>query len=330
METTTNIVKVDASKYGLEEKSANQLTKGLAIVLKEREVLISEFETVSKLEVTKESIPQFRELRLKIQKNRTQGIDKWHKAGKEYFLRGGQFLDAIKKVEVQVNEQMEEHLLNGEKYFENLEIERIKKLNAERIELLSPYVEDVTGLNLVSMEEDVWEAYLSAKKSAYGAKIEAERVAEEERIAKEKAEEEAREKQRLENERLKAEAEKREKEIEAERKKQASILKKQQEESEAKLRAEREKATSEKAKLEAELQAKKDAEAKAERERLAKIAQEKLEAEKLAKAPVKQKLKKWVGDFAIPELDVQNEKKIIIEAKFEAFKKWALNEVESI
>ena len=48
METTTNIVKVDASKYGLEEKSANQLTKGLAIVLKEREALISEFEAFKK------------------------------------------------------------------------------------------------------------------------------------------------------------------------------------------------------------------------------------------------------------------------------------------
>jgi hypothetical protein len=77
---------VKPQEYGIEEKTANELKEGLSVTLKERELLIQEFETVSKLEINEETIPKFRELRLAIQKNRTQGIDKWHKTGKEYFL----------------------------------------------------------------------------------------------------------------------------------------------------------------------------------------------------------------------------------------------------
>ena len=191
----------------------------------------------------------------------------------------------------------------------------VKRFKAEQKELrtqkrineVSKYAE-VNRIEFEAMSDESFESFLSGLKSTYEAKIEAERKAEEERIAKEKADAEEREQQRIENERLKAEAEKREKEIEA------------------KIKAEQEA----KAKLEAELQAKKDAEIKAENERKQAELKAKAEAEKNAKAPIKKQLSIWVDGFSIAEINVENEKKTLIKEKFEAFKKWAKNEIDSI
>lgn len=215
METSLELV--NPQEFGIEEKTANELTTGLKQVLAERDLLQSEFETVSVLEINETSIPMLKELRLRIVKNRTQGINAWHKAGKEYFLRGGQFLDAIRRKEIQVNENMERVLEDGEKHFENLEIERKKKLQNKRVEMLSPFVEDAFERDLVKFEEDEFAALLQMKKKEFEDRIAAEKKAEEDRIAQEKKDAEEREAQRLENLRLKAEAEKREAEIEAQR-----------------------------------------------------------------------------------------------------------------
>ena len=96
-------------------------------------------------------------------------------------------------------------------------MERHAAMVKERSIKVSEYQEPRES-DFANMSEDVFNNYLSGLKATYIAKIEAERKAEEERIAKEKADAEAIEQQRLENERLKAEAEKREKEIQAERK----------------------------------------------------------------------------------------------------------------
>lgn len=188
-------LQVKPTEYGIEEKKANELTKGLDVVIKEREHLIGEFNEISLLEVTEENIPKFKELRLKIVKNRTQGINKWHKASKEFFLAGGRFVDAIKNKENQINEQMEAKLMDAEKHFENLEKERIEKLNKERIEKIMPYVEDVFGLDLGNMAEDVFNAYYESKKKEHEERLETERKAEAERIENER-------KQKVLNERL--------------------------------------------------------------------------------------------------------------------------------
>jgi len=38
----------------------------------------------------------------------------------------------------------------------------------------------------------------------------------------------------------------------------------------------------------------------------------------------------WVDSFFIAEINIENEKKELIKQKFEAFKKWAKNEIENI
>ena len=147
---------IKSEDYGLEKSKANELTAGLKIVKAERKLLVEEFETVSKLELTEENIPIFKKLRLAIVQNRTQGINKWHKTNKEFFLTGGKFVDAIKRKEILINEQMEEKLMDAEKHFENLEIKRLKDLQESREEEITRYLEDAHERDLSGMQDDVW------------------------------------------------------------------------------------------------------------------------------------------------------------------------------
>ena len=348
-------VTVKVNEYGIKEETAKEFVNGLAVAKSERELLIAEFNTVSKLEVTTETVPQFKALRLSIMRNRTQGFEKWRVTNKAYFLRGGQFIDATYNKEELINLEMESALLKGEKHFENLEKERLESLQNKRAELLSKYLEDASERDLTKFEDDEFEAFLQLKKKQFEDKIEAERLdserIENERIAKEKAIED----QRLENERLKKLAEEKEAQLQKERKEaqakadaieakaklerekalaEAEELRKQQAIKDAKIKAENDaklKAEQEsKAKLEAELKAVKDAEFKALKDAKLNEEVERLKAIKNAKAPIKTKLNNWVSSFELPNTDVDNETSKEIIAKFEAFKKWATSQVTSL
>ncbi|MXV39376.1 hypothetical protein GO491_11925 [Flavobacteriaceae bacterium Ap0902] len=195
---------------------------------------------------------------------------------------------------------------------ERLEREKIEKLHNERKELALPYYqfwsEQEQSMNFGEISEKDFNTFLErVKKSKKEFEAEQARIkAENERLAKEKAEAEKK---------AQAEREKREAEARKERERQEAIL--------AKERAEREK-------LEAELKAKQEAEAKAEKERKAKEAKAKAEAEKRKKAPIQRQLKLWVNEFKAPEVPVKNEKADLILEKFNAFKKWAENEIENL
>jgi len=322
-ENETAIAKVNASDYGLDETKAAELIKNLPQIIKEREVFVSQFDQVIRKDIEAPEIAkEAHDLRLRIRDNRTKGIEVWHKTTKDYFLKGGQFVDAIKRKEIAVNERMETDLEKIEKYQEIKEHERLEKIRSDRESMLKPYTE-VIPMALGHMEQSVWDNYLQGVKVAYEARVAEEKKAEEYRIAREKAEAEAREAQRLENIRLKAEADKKEKELEAERKavrlaqekrdaelameraeaeKKRNQLelqaRKEREELEAKVRKERE----ERERIEAQLKAKQEAERKAE---AARIANEKAEAKRLKLAPDKTKLLNFaqaINDLLRPEV----------------------------
>lgn len=228
----------------------------------------------------------------------------------------------------------------------------VKRYEAEQKELrtqkrileVNQYSDSINRIEFENMSNESYDVFLNGLKTTYEAKIEAEKKAEQERIAKEKAEQEEREKQRLENIRLKEEAEKREKEIEIERKKQAELLEKQEAKAkeEARIEAEKqakiqqelrikaEKERIEKERIEKELKAKQLAEAEEIGRRNAEIIKAQKEAEKLAKAPIKKQLLAWVSSFSISEPTISNEKSLLIKQKFDSFKKWAENEINSI
>lgn len=332
-----NVEIIKSEDYGIEPQKASEITNGLETILAEREVLKEAYLDVISLEVTPENAKEFKDLRLKIVKNRTQGIEKWHKTQKAFFLTGGRFVDAIKNKEVAINEDWEAKLLEAEKHFENIEKARLEVLQAERVGLIAPYVEDAFERDYTKFDEDEFTAILAAKKEAYEDKLEAEKL-EAERIENERiAQEKAIEAQRLENIKLKADAEAKQAKADAEEKErqrlakiEADKLAKERAENEAKqkaiqdkadaeLKAEKEKAIALQAKINADLKAKEYA------EKLAKS-----EADKLEKAPIKKQMSVWVESFELPTTTVENEVKAEIIAKFDGFKKWALTQVNNL
>jgi colicin import membrane protein len=351
---STEIVKVNPVEFGLDEKKAVEITSGLTQILEERKTLTEMYSEVINLEITKENLDKFRELRLKIRDNRTKGIEKWHKSNKEFWLRGGQFVDAIKNKEIAENERMENNLMENEKFFERLEAKRIEELKIQRAELCQLYSEFIPlSVDLGTLSDEDFNNLLNGAKLQYNAKIEQLKKEEEARIENERLnkleqdrrfelapytqfitdspklrEMEEKEYQTLFNSLVDAKNsyEKKQEQIRVENER----LKKEAEEKEKSRLAELQIEKDKQAKLEAELKAKKDAEIKAENERLQAEKTAKLEAEKLAKAPVKNQLQKWVDSFGLPNKTVENNVSKDIEEKFEAFKKWAKTQIENL
>jgi hypothetical protein len=326
---TTQIVKIDPAQYGLESTKAAEIEAAFKPMLEKMTELENEYNTVVKVaakEITPQVCNQAKDLRLKYVKVRT-GTAAIHKDIKDFYLKGGRFVDGWKNAQLFASQGIEDKLKDIEEYHERREAERIEALRIERWTALQPYM-DYEPEGLGKMPDLVFDNFLSGTIASHNARIEAERKAEADRIAKEKAEAEERERIRMENEALKKAAIEREKKAEAERK-----------EAEAKQRAiedaariERKKAEAERRKLQAEL------DAKAEAERKAKAEAERIERDRIAretaakKAPDKDKLKAFVDAIALPELpELKTFETVatlnVIITKFEAFKTWANNQI---
>ena len=337
---TTEILKVDPKEFGLKESEAKSIELAFMPKIVERDGLKKVYEQLLTREITSELCYEAKSVRLKLVKVRT-GIADIHKTQKAFFLAAGRYVDAWKNKETEPVLQMEEKLAEIEEYYENIERERIIKLQTERAIEIAKYQNETAFIpgNLGELTEEVWKNYLLGVKTAYEQKKAAEKAAEkaeEKRIAAEKAEQE---RIRKENEQLKVEVEKKQKEFEAERKKQEEILAKERAEAEAKQKAieekariEREKAEAERKKLANQLQAKKDAELK-EKQRIE--TEEKIRKEnerKATMAPDKEKLINWINSLKISlpgQLKPESEKIANdIFSKFDSFKKWALNQIE--
>jgi hypothetical protein len=348
---TTELIKVDAKEYGIEESKAADIAAQFKPMLDKMIELETEYNEVIALPIESAG-PQAKSLRLKYVKVRT-GTENIHKDQKAFYLAAGRFVDGWKNAQLFAAQGIESKLEQIENYAINLENERIERLRTEREKILAKYEVDTSGIGLGRMTQQVFDNFLLGVKTAYENRIEAERIAEEQRQAAIEAERLRIENQRIENERLKKEAEEREAVLAQERKKadeerkaaeaklkaekdeaarlakieadkQAAILAKQRKEAEEKLAAEKEIAR----KLAAELQAKKDAEEK-ERKRIAKIESDRISAEKkAAKAPVKQRLITAVSSLTIvlPESEITAS---LLE-KFEAYKKWALIQIDEL
>ena len=160
--------------FGIEPAKAKEMVGGLDSTLADREVLKNAYIDVIELDITSENLAIFKELRLKLVKNRTS-IETWHKNNKAFYLAGGRFVDAIKNKEIEVNKEMESKLLEGEKFFENQEKEKARLLNEERIEIIRPYVDDVSGLDFSDFSDENFDDFVLGKKTRYNERIEAEK-----------------------------------------------------------------------------------------------------------------------------------------------------------
>jgi colicin import membrane protein len=186
----TVVEQVLPEKFGIEPNKAIELMGSLPLIKQQREELITRFNEVMKLDINDpETAKLASELNRLVVKNRTQGVEKWHKDAKDVFLRGGQFVDAIKRTECAINSTMEDELQKIIKHRENIEKERIEQIRQERLSIIAEF-NAVEMPGLADFPQEAFEAYVTGLR----AKRDAELRAEQERIEQEK-------KQRLHQER---------------------------------------------------------------------------------------------------------------------------------
>lgn len=365
MENT--IIQINPTDYGLTSETAANIAAQFKPMLDKMTELEDEFNRVAAMPLGEPSTEQAAKILLQQYVKVRTGTAAIHKEQKDFYLKGGRFVDGWKNAQLFASQGKEDALQKIVNHRAIMEQKRIDKLQAERIELVSPYVEDLTGLDLGRMPQDVFDAYLSAKVKAHEDRIAAEEAAEKERqrlaeisrlyharrnelmslwqfaceelkgdnlgelpteryeslkaeAVKGKADHDA------EQARIKAEAERLAKEkADAERKAADDRAEAQRKIDEANAAARKAQQEAARIKADQEAAARKAAQDKIEADKAANA-----EAERLAKAPVKERMKLWVDSFDLPEPTDNNPTAGVIRAKFAAFKEWAVAQIESL
>lgn len=120
-------------------------------------------------------------------KDKRIAVEKTRKALKEASLREGRAIDEVAKTLTNLITPIEKDLEEKERFAEILEAKRIEALHDARSRELEPYIEFVPyGLNLGTMDDENYNKVLSGANLQKQAKEEANKKAEQERIAFEK------------------------------------------------------------------------------------------------------------------------------------------------
>jgi len=274
----------------IEDSKAVQIKKTFEPMVEMLETFEGSYQdiiTASELEITEAVTKKAKRLRLDIGKVRIS-TEKLRKTQKEEYLRAGKAIDGVSNIVKWAITDKESKLKEIEDYFTIQENKRLEALQAERVSLISEFVEDASDKDLSSMDQDVWESYLSTKKKDFQDQKEAEAKAEADRIERERLEAEEKAKLKAENDRLKAEAEDRAKAEKIE----SDLRVKKEAERLAKEQAEKAERDAKEQALKDEIKAKEKAESdrveaekleaiRVENERIEKLENERLEVERL-------------------------------------------------
>jgi len=274
------VVKIEAPELSLIEGSKAAKIKAtfepMVIMLEGFEESYNEIIKEAQKGITPEIANKARVLRLEMVPVRTD-TGRLKDTEKEEHKRAVNAIQSVHNIIVWALTDKELKLKEIENHEEILRKERLAALQLERVNLLSQYVQDAQERNLSSMEDDVWEAYLAAKKQAHIDLIAAEKQAEVDRLAVIEADKKERLRIEAENEQLKQEAVERERVVKIEREKlekeaqlrneqarkehQARVAKEKEEQDarEAAAKIEREKRQALEAQVEAAEQAKREA-----------------------------------------------------------------------
>lgn len=184
----TELIQVNPTEFGIEPQKANEIIGNLPQIRKERAVLEEQYNEIVKMDIdSQETSKKARELRLKVKENRTKGIEVWHKTTKDFFLKGGQFVDAIKRREVAINQRMEESLEEIEKYQEIQEAKKREELKIQRTSELEQYKEYVPfGIELGNLTEEEYKKVFNGARLQYEYQIQQEKIAEQQRQEQER------------------------------------------------------------------------------------------------------------------------------------------------
>jgi len=318
-----NKLQLIIEKSGLQKEQKKPLldnfgdffVKAHKLVTKSKSIIVTREDQIKEME-------QARELRIQL-KNLRNDANKVRVSLKEGYLRGGNAVQEIFNDIKEIIKPEEDRLLEQEKFIEKIQAERKEKEVNEKLLKISKYSENdqYTDRKIIeSLSNDSFEKYLATVKTAFETKKAEEVKLEADRVAKVEAEREEQEKTRLENIRLKEEADAREKELAKERAEQQKVL-----EAERKLRAEAD------AKVEAERQ-KEQARLKEEADALDKKAEE--EKQKLL-APDKNKLFIISADleaYKLPSVSSNNAKIILneLDNSLKELSYWLNNEIKKL
>ena len=285
------VVKIEAPELSLIEESKAAKIKAtfepMVIMLEGFEESYNDVIKEAQEAITLEVTSKAKRLRLDIGKVRIQTA-KLKDTEKEEYKRAANAIQGVHNVIVWAVADKESKLKEIEDHFATLETERLKSLQVERVNLLSQYVQDAQERNLSSMEDDVWDAYLAAKKQSHIDLIAAEKQAEADRVERIEADKKERLRIEAENEQLRKEAVERERvaKIEREKLEKEAQLRNEQARKEHQARVAKEKAENEARKLaanaelnkrlalEAQLAAKEQAEIEAVEQEAARVQSE--------------------------------------------------------
>jgi len=304
------IVKLNPEEYGITEIKAQEIQAIFAPMLEKMVELEKRYNLIVKKDISEDVCAEAKRLRLDYVKVRTGTAD-IHKKEKDFYLKGGRFVDGWKNAQAMASQGKEEKLKKLENYYEIIEQERISKLQEERTEKLHKYEPEMNVPNLGEMADDVWNNYIGGVKMQHDARIKAEKKAEKDRIKLEQAEIAEQIRIKKENAKLKAEAEERDRKakIEADKRKEEEAKRLTRERIEREKREEE--VRIEREKIETKLKAE-----RRERERLQKIEDDRIiqeeaeyaaqreEKRKVAAAPDKEKLLKLAEDVENMDLPI--------------------------
>lgn len=194
---------LEIRKSNVDEETALQLMDHFAAFEKQANEWKDKADMIIvKNESETDLMDQARKARLSLKEIRI-AVDKKHKELKEESLKKGQMLDLIKRTLIGYISPIEKHLQSQEDFKKIKEAEAKEKLQAERLELITPYMgEDAKNIPFGDMDKDAFDNLLKGQKMAYDQKIkdERKREREEKKEAERKAEDER--KIKVENERV--------------------------------------------------------------------------------------------------------------------------------
>ncbi|HUT23500.1 MAG TPA: hypothetical protein VM492_04070, partial [Sumerlaeia bacterium] len=147
-----------------------------------------------------------REVRLGMRRVRCD-MENTRKSMKAESLARGKFIDGVAGILKLECDKVEEKMMAVEQYAERQEAARIAEIVRERTASLVGVEADPTAYNLAAMDDDTFRLVLDAARKRQAERIEAERRAEAERVAREQADRIAREKAEKEAAAARAEAE---------------------------------------------------------------------------------------------------------------------------
>lgn len=161
---------INPEDFGIAVDKAAVIESSFIELSTERDSLRQEYAQLMKQAKTLTSCKQAKELSKRIAKNRTRTAATY-KTEKEVYLRGGQFIDALRNRDIKANSNMEERLNEYAEHFEKIEADRIEKLAENRDAELRKYI-DVIPAGLGSMLDEVYDFYLASAKKDFNEKEE--------------------------------------------------------------------------------------------------------------------------------------------------------------